>query len=214
MLANAVSWTSTKSPKCIRMDSIALTLPPLGPELPRVLKVCLAVMRTSLLNTDNSSLGDGYVLDEVVLNGYPFEVSHSWPIVSGCLILDPVDVSQLLQVFMSDVLISLDDRVYLLSQLLLDFRILAQVVDYHGEEVGGRVSPCYQKCLKLINDFLIRIGKLFIVSRLFVYQCLDDICADLLLRSLNNFICPLFDDFDGLLPHQTNIVFALPYLVC
>ena len=97
------------------MDSVALALPSLRPELLRILKVLFAAMNALMLINNNSSFGDRYVLDEVVLSGYSFKVSRSWTVKSCCLVLDPVNVDQFLQVFLGNIFVRLDDLVYYLS---------------------------------------------------------------------------------------------------
>lgn len=66
-------------------------------------------MRPYWHEVNNSTFLNGQITDVVITKGYSFEVANSWTIKPRGLTLDPINVSQLLQVFVSEVLICLDN---------------------------------------------------------------------------------------------------------
>jgi hypothetical protein len=115
LLSDAVTQSRTKTDKGIRMNSIAFTFPSLRSKLIRVLKVLLTEVVASRLYGNHCALANGYVLDVIILICHSREYTISWPIVSGCFVLNPINVCEFLQIFVSDVRVFRYDTVYLFS---------------------------------------------------------------------------------------------------
>lgn len=66
-------------------------------------------MRPYWHEVNNGTFLNGQVTDVVIAEGDSFEVANGWAIKPSGLTLDPVNVSQLLQVLVSEVLVGLDN---------------------------------------------------------------------------------------------------------
>jgi hypothetical protein len=76
------------------MDSVAFALPSLWPKLIGVLKILLIEVVASRLGGNRCTLTDGDVFDVVIFIRHSEEYAVDWSIVSGRLVLDPIDIGQ------------------------------------------------------------------------------------------------------------------------
>jgi hypothetical protein len=134
LLSDAGPRTHAEPDEGIRVNLIALAFPPLRSKLFRVFEVLWVVMVALRLRVNDCPLFDGDVQDAVVLGGYSPKVPVGRAVVPRCFELDPVKIGELLQVFVSDVFVRLDNRLNLLPQFLVDFRVSSEVIDHHSVE--------------------------------------------------------------------------------
>ena len=150
LLSETTSKASAESHKSKGMNSLTFFFPSFRSELIWIFEVFLAEMVTPGLRTDYSVLYDRDVFDIMVLCCTPLENSICRPKKSCRLVLYPINIYKLLQVFICDICIWFDDWADLLSNLSVNFGVLSEIVNDHSEEVSCCVCSRNWKCLKLI----------------------------------------------------------------
>lgn len=146
MFANTVPRTSAESEECIRMEVVAFTFPSFRSEDKWILEIFLVKVVCNWLYGYKCSFFNWHFQNVVIYRSISGKDAVSWSVVAGGFELYPVDVGELLQVLISDVCVCLDDFVHGCPQLLLDLRILAEIVDDHREVPRSRIRPSHQKC--------------------------------------------------------------------
>jgi hypothetical protein len=94
VLSYAAAQSRTETEEGIMMDSVAFALPSLWPKLIGVLKILLIEVVASRLGGNRCTLTDGDVFDVVIFIRHSEEYAVDWSIVSGRLVLDPIDIGQ------------------------------------------------------------------------------------------------------------------------
>lgn len=123
MLTNTCPWTSTKPSKRVWMIFIALALPSFRSKLKRVFVVLFVVMIRYRLNIDTSSFKNRNVGNIVIFLCNPSKHTSPGPIISRGLILNPIDIGELLEIFFSDIFITFYHFINLLSELFFNLTI-------------------------------------------------------------------------------------------
>jgi hypothetical protein len=151
LLADTTPRAWTKTDKCKRVNSIALALPSLRSECPRIFKIFRTEMISFRLDSHYCPLTDGNITYEVVLCGNTREYSIDRTVKPCSLVLNPIDIGKFLQILKCDVLVCCDDRAYLHTQSRVNLRVFANIVDHHCQIMGCCISASNQKCLEFVN---------------------------------------------------------------
>ena len=161
MLTNTRSWPSTKSHQIV--DIYLALSPSFRLELFRILKIFLIIMSASRLNIHWSTLFNWDIWNVVIVHSYSRKNTIPRAVVSACLILYPVYVSKLLQIFSCNIWVWFDNFIYLCSKLFLNIFSLGNIVNHHLGKSTWRFCTCCKKCAELLNKLIniISIGLLF-----------------------------------------------------
>jgi hypothetical protein len=152
MLTNTRSWPSTKSHQIV--DIYLALSPSFRLELFRILKIFLIIMSASRLNIHWSTLFNWDIWNVVIFHSHSRKNTSPRAVVSACLILYPVYVSKLLQIFSCNISVWFDNFIYLCSKLFLNIFSLGNIVNHHLGKSTWWLVARYEKCTKLFYKFI------------------------------------------------------------
>ena len=164
MLTNTCSLPSAKSSKCVRMIFIALALPSFRSELKWILVVLLIVMIRHRLNIDSCSFKNRNIRNIVVFLSDPSKHASPRPIISRCLVLNPINIVQLFQMCLCDIFVTFNDVIDLLSEFLLDLTVLWDIIDHHFSKMACCISASCKEGAEFFSQLfvVVTINLLFI----------------------------------------------------
>ena len=152
MLSNTSSRSSPKSHQVI--DIYLALSPSFRLELFRIPKIFFIIMSASRLNVQRSTLFNWNIWNVVVVHSDSRKNTSTRAVVSACLILYPVYVSKLLQIFSCNILVWFDNFIYLCSKLFLNIFSLSNIVNHHLGKSTWWLVTSYEECTKLFYKFI------------------------------------------------------------